>query len=153
MQAPDLSGIGFVFMAGVVFIGLGWLVAPSLLTFLIAFVVFDLSLAASKVVAIFTLGAWILLHLSYLVYRYAHTKIISVMRAKKHEDFMRMRNIFYYSNAVCTESYESLRARERRWLDGEDAGCNVPDSPLRCEGELRDEVGSWLPPAVLRNKR
>lgn len=144
MQAPRLEGLAFVFLAGMAVIGLGWLLAPSLLTFIIAFVVFDLSLAVSKLVAVWTLGAWILGHASVWLYTRVHDTLIERARQKRHDDFIRIRNIFYYPNAVCVEDYESLRKRERNWLDGGEPGCNVPDSPLRCEGELRDEVGSWL---------
>lgn len=153
MQAPRLDGLVFIFFAGVALVAFGLLIGPPILAFIVAFVVFDLSLAASKVIAIWVLVAWILVHAAFWSYTWIHDKIAAHLRKVKHKDFTRIRNIFYFSNALCFENYEALVERERKWKNGEGIGRNLPHSDVRCESELRNEVGSWLSAGSELDKR
>jgi hypothetical protein len=144
MQAPKLDGFVPIFIAGTVVLGAAWFLAPAAIVFVACFIALGLSLPLSKLLAVWACGIWVLGHGIFWLYIRFHDWVVLKIHERKHEDFMRIRDIFYYSNATCAESYEALKERERNWLDGKGSGRNMPDSPLRCESELRDEVGSWL---------
>lgn len=88
MVAPRLEGLAFIFLAGIVVLVLGWFLAPPLLAFIIAFVVFDLSLAVSKIIAVWALCLWALGHLAVWTYTFIHDKIIANTRKRTHDDLM-----------------------------------------------------------------
>lgn len=144
MQAPRLDGFIPIFIAGIAVLGAAWFLAPSVIVFALCFVILGLSLAISKLLAAWVLGVWILGHVVFWLYIKFHDWTVRKLLERKHNDFTRIRNIFYYSNAVCSESYEALKEREKNWQDGKGSGRNVPYSLVRCESELRDEVGTWL---------
>ena len=144
MEAPKLDGFVPTFVAGAVVLGAAWFLAPAVIVFAACFIVLGLSLSLSKLLAVCACAIWILGHGILWLYIWFHDWVVLKIHERKHEDFMRIRDIFYYSNACCAESYEDLKERERNWQDGKGSGCNVPYSLVRCESELRDEVGSWL---------
>lgn len=144
MQAPRLDGFVPILIAGTLVLGAAWFLAPAVIMFAFCFVILGLSLALSKLLAAWALGAWVLGHVVFWLYTGIYDWAIRKAHERKHKDFQRIRNIFYYPTAVCGESYEALKERERNWQDGKGSGRNVPYSLVRCESELRDEVGTWL---------
>jgi hypothetical protein len=144
MQAPKLDGFIPVLVAGALVLGAAWVLAPAVIVFAACFIVLGLSLPLSKILALWALGVWILGHGAFWLYSWFHDWLVVKAHERKHADFMRIRSIFYYPSACCAESYEDLKERERKWQDGKGSGRNVPYSLVRCESELRDEVGAWL---------
>lgn len=144
MQAPKFDGFVPIFIAGTIVLGAAWLLAPSVIVFAFCFIILGLSLQLAKTLAILAAGVWLLGHGVFWLYSNFYDWFMMFQHERRHADFMRIRDIFYYPTAVCGETYEALKERERNWQNGQGTGRNIPDSPIRCEKDLREEIDHWL---------
>lgn len=131
MMAPRIPDYwSLVLLLGVIVLGAIWATAPA---FIVAglFLLLGATTYIARIMGVITLIIWIGGHASVWLWEEFVASKARNRAKKQHDEFMRIRNMFYHPNAVCGETLEGLVERERKWIYEGEPGRNVPESPLR----------------------